>query len=82
MAELLQSVIEFLADSISDLLEWFLGFFQDIFTGQTIIKFGRAVLGIFLNGSFDFGIKSLFELLFGVAFLIFAIKFLVSLIRG
>lgn len=82
MSEVVESVLDLLGDSIKSLLEWFLDFFTDIFTGETIRSFGHSVLNLFINGSFDFSLKSLFELLFGVAFLIFAVKLIIHIIRG
>ncbi|MCR4795323.1 MAG: hypothetical protein K5898_09175 [Ruminococcus sp.] len=82
MTEIFSDVADFLGDAIQDLFSWVLGFLSDIFTGEALISFGRSIIGIFSNGSFDFSIKSLFELLFGVAFIIFAVKLIISIIRG
>lgn len=82
MTEIFSDVADFLGEAIQDLFSWVLGFLSDIFTGEALISFGRSVIGIFSNGSFDFSIKSLFELLFGVAFIIFAVKLIISIIRG
>ena len=53
MSEVVESVLDFLGDSIKSLLEWFLDFFIDIFTGETIRSFGHSVLNLFINGSFS-----------------------------
>ena len=82
LGSIVDTVLTFLKDSISWLLDWFLDFFADIFTGRSIASVGSSVLNIFIHGTFDFSLKSVFELLFGVAFLILAIKILVNLIRG
>lgn len=82
MTEIFTEVADWLAEAIQELYSWVLGFLYDIFTGETIVKFGRALINLFTGGSFDFGLKSLFEMLFGIAFLIFALKLIISIIRG
>lgn len=82
MTEIFTDVVDWLGERIQDLFSWVIGFLSDIFTGEAIIKFGRALIGIFSNGSIDFDLKSLFELLFGIAFIIFAVKLIISIIRG
>ena len=57
MAETVNSILEFLGDAVSSLLSWVLGFFKDIFTGDTIKAFGSAIVGVFTGGSFDTKIK-------------------------
>jgi hypothetical protein len=82
MTEIFSDVADWLGEAIQDLFSWVLGFLSDIFTGEALVSFGRSCLGIFLNGTFDFNIKSLFELLFGIAFIFFAVKLIISIIRG
>lgn len=82
MSEILDTVLSFLSSSISDLIDWVLGFIGDIFTGRSLASLGNSVISIFTNGTFDFSLKSIIETLFGVAFVIFAIKLLVNIIRG
>lgn len=82
MSEVLEDVVSLIGDGVSVLFDWFLDFFKGVFSGRSIANVGRSVIDIFLVGKFDFDLKSIFELLFGIVFIIFAFKMLVHIIRG
>lgn len=82
MAETIQTIIEFLGSAIETLFDWFIGFFENFFTGRSFANVGRSIINIFLNGNIDFSLQSILELLFGVTFIIFAIKMIIHLVRG
>lgn len=82
MSDIVDSVLSFLSDSFFFIFDWVVDFFKDIFSGRSVISVGRSILNIFLDFKIDFDIKSLFETLFGIVFIIFALKLIVNLIRG
>ena len=82
MSDVVDSILSFLADSFTFLFDWFVDFFKDIFSGRSIVSVGRSILGIFIDFKIDFDLKSIFETLFGIVFIIFALKLIIHIIRG